>query len=421
MKRTQSGDEYKKNNPEAFEKLSKAMELSKGKVDTVFGRELAKISNSTPEDIVRLQLEDDGSLYGNREVWCNTEDRGDTLKIIQAKEKFRYCFKDTFAYRYMEKLGVAQKVVEKYGIERAIEIRGIIVDEIHDEGAYNPNRAGQNRVFLQKTNYYKYNQILDEFKNILQTPANIREKVFKNDFLLDVWTSGKKNLDSFPYWRVNNGYSLSKEEREKLDKEYKRKQNEKKAEELLMLANAPQAIKDTISGFIKNDREATAQAKERGQWYGRNYEFKTMSEIWYNNSRLEPWKLEKELELEDFYKALNYMGLGIVCLQKEPVYERKNIRQFISHVNATTRQFVSDIKKGFDAATVREMVKEDLNLWLKERVKDKWTVFIREDAQESYPDIEVKKKQKPSIKETAEVVTKSASSLIDYITKHSTL
>jgi len=321
----------------------------------------------------------------------------------------------------MKKLGVAQKVVEKYGIERAIEIKGIVVDEVHDEGAYNPNRAGQNRVFLQKASYYQYNQIIDEFRNLLQTPSNIREKVFKDDFLLDVWASGKKDLGNFPYWRLNNGYSISQEERERLDKEYKKKQNEKKAEELLMLANAPQAIKDAISGFIKNDREEAAKAKERGQWYGREYEFKTMSEIWYNNSRLEPWKLEKELELEDFYKALNYMGLGIVCLQNERACEQKNIRQFVSHVNATTRQFVSDIKKGFDAATVREMVKEDLNLWLKERVKDKWTVFIREDAQTSYPDIEVKKKKKPSIKETAEVVTKSTNSLIDYITKHSTL
>lgn len=421
MKRTLEGDNYKKNNPEAFEKLAKAMELSKGKVDTTFGRELAKIANSTPEDIVRLQREDDGNLYGNREVWCQKEDRGDTLKTKQAKEKFRYCFKDTFAYRYMEKLGVVQKVVEKGGLERVIETKGITVDEVHDGGAYNPNRAGQNRVFLQKASYYAYGSVVDEFKTILQVPANIRNKVFKDEFLLDVWTSGKKDLDNFPYWRLNNGRSLSQEERDKLNKEYHRKQNEKKAEELLMLANAPQAIKDAISGFIKSGRGEAALAKECGQWYGHYYEFKTMSAIWYNNSRLEPWKLEKELELEDFYKALSYMGLGIVCLQKERVYERKNIRQFISHVNATTRQFVSDIKKGFDAATVREMVKEDLNLWLKERVKDKWTVFIREDAQASYPDIEVKKKKKPSIKETAEVVTKSANSLIDYINKHSTL
>lgn len=421
MKRTSNGNEYKKNNPEAFEKLARAMEMSKGKVDTTFGRELAKIANSTPEDIVRLQREDDGNLYGNREVWYKSEDRGERLKAIQEREKFRYCFKDTFAYRYMAKLGVVQKMVEKDGLETAIETKGIVVDYIHEEDVYDPSKKRHNKPFINKATHYQYSDVISEFKNLLQTPASIRERIFKDEFLLDVWTSGRKDLNDFPYWSLENGYSLTDEEKKRRNKEYRKKQNEKKAEELLMLANAPQDVKDTILGYINKDKEDSARAKERGSYYGRGYEFKTLSAIWYGNTRLEPWKIEKELELEDFYKALSYMGLGIVCLQKESVYERKNIRQFISHVTATTRQFVSDIKKGFDPATVRQMVAEDLNMWLKERVKDKWTIFVRTDAPTSYPDIEVKKKKKPSMKDTANLVTKTENGLLAYIEQNLTL
>lgn len=420
MKRTESGDAYKKNNPSAFEKLAKAMEMSKGKVDTVFDRELALIPNSTPEDIVRLHKDDDGNLYGNRDVWEKKEQRGEELRLQQSKEKYCYSVKETFLYRYLEKLGLAEKIVEKNGLNRSIVSKNIVVDTKHsyEDREFDPYPRCANRDFFYKVSSYQYTALIDEFKSALQVPANVREQVFKDDFLLEVWTSGDKRLCDYPYWR--SGVN-SEDERKRLSKDYKKKQNEKKAQELVMLANAPQNIKDTISGYIKGEKEEQEKASQRHCYRGRGYRFHTLSEIWYENTRLEPWKIEKELEIEDFYKALEYMGLGIICLQSDVPYERRNIRQFISHVNATPRQFVSDIKKGFDPAAVRAMVAEDLNLWLKERVKDKWTVFIRTDAPESYPDIEVKKRKKVTVKEQAEVVTKTSSAMLEYIKQHTTL
>lgn len=423
MKRTSEGDAYKKNNPEAFAKLARAMELSHGKSDTPLARELAKIPAATAEDIVRLHKEDDRNIYGSRDVWHKKEERGEQLRYRHTKEAYRYCFKETFAYRYLEKLGIAQKLVEKEDLKRAVEVKGIVVCRTHDCDCaeFNPNARNVDGKFLVKAYNPQYNELAVEFSTVIQTPASIREKIFKDDFLLDVWTSGRKVLCDYPYWAIEGGYKWTEEQLKAMSKEYRRKQNEKKAEELLMLNNAPQDIKDTILGYINADKEKQNKARECGNHYVRSYEFRALSEIWYNNTRLEPWKIEKELELEDFYKALEYMGLGIVCLQKEHIYEKKNIRQFVSHVNATTRQFVSDIKKGFDAATVRMMVAEDLNLWLKKRVQDKWTVFVRQDAPKDYPDIEVKKKKKPSLKEEAKMVTGSEAGLLDYIKQYSTL
>lgn len=379
MKRTSEGDKLWATNPEAFNKLASAMEISKGKTDTRLARTLAELPNSTVDDIVRLQQQERDSYYNK--LWETSETRGKELRRENKRKKFAVCFNDTFAARYMRKLGLGDVLDQRKGYYNGPDQLEIDVT--------------QNVSFTHKIDRHLDSDIKAQFFAVLNTPSAIREAVFANPDLLNIWTSGRHWEPSLPRW-VEPFNSMNQDEYNKKDKEFKNKLLTKKGKEMIMLVNAPKEIQDQLIEYVKSD--------QKSQRHYSRYSLTTMADVWYHNTRLEPWKLDKELEFEDFYNALDYMGIGITNLEQASTDRRKGIRQFVTHVVSSTRRFEADIKRGHSVANVRALLVEDLNMWLKQRVEDKWVVFARTDAPEHYPDIEPKKKKQPTTT-NREVVT----------------
>lgn len=369
MRRTMAGEAYKQEKPEAFAKIARAMEISKGKSDTWLAQVLAEIPSSTAEDIVRLREEGKTHQYSQK-LWERNENRGEERKRENNNKAFAFSFNDTFAARYMRKLGLGEILDRTTGR----------YDSVFDKKML----AKDGKHFRDKISNTVNNDIRRQFFAILDTPLEIREETFGSPDMLAIWTSGRHYEPSLPRW--DGLYSgLSQVEFDKKDKEFKKKLLVKKGKEMVMLVKAPEDIKNQVVEYMKN-------ANNSKQSY-RNYCFTTMADIWYRNKRLTPWKLDKELEFEDFYNALDYMGIGFTCVEKASIENRKNIRQFVTHVVSSTRRFEADIKRGHSPTHVRALLVEDLNIWLKQRVEDKWVAFARVDAQEHYPEIEPKKKK----------------------------
>lgn len=368
MRRTKVGEAYKQEKPEAFAKIAKAMEISKGKTDTWLAQVLAEIPTSTAEDIARLRETNEERYSQN--LWKKNENRGEEKKKENKKKAFAFSFNDTFAARYMRKLGLGEildKTTSRY-------------DSVFDKKML----ATDQESFRQKIRSTVDNGIRRQFFAIMDTPLEIREEVFGSTDMLAIWTSGRHYEPSLP--RYDATYSgLRYDEFEKKNKEFKKKILVKKGKEMVMLTKAPEDIKNQVVEYMKN-------VNNRKQSY-HHYCFTTMADIWYRNTRLAPWKLDKELEFEDFYNALDYMGIGFTCVERASIENRKNIRQFVTHVVSSTRRFEADIKRGHSPTHVRALLVEDLNIWLKQRVEDKWVAFARVDAKEHYPEIEPKKKK----------------------------
>ena len=396
MKRTDTGETLKKYEPAAFEKLAKAMYLSKGKADTDLGRTLCKVPTATPEDIARLAPYNDQHPYGN--IWNKEEMRGDELKRKQFGDKFKVSLLDTFIVRYMKKLGVDIDTALSKEDRKVIEQHLVPVTE--------------NKPFYKTFGGYQFSTIINKFKSIVSTPEEIRKDVFGDGELAEIWATGRGDPAHFPYWRATPA-GMSEEQKKKQEDEFYKNQLVKRAKELVMYKFAPESIKAELRQYRADRKREEEEQKAKGNWYNRQYEFTTLSQVWYENSRLEPWKIEKELELQDFYQALEYMGLGIVCVGQAKPYNQKNIRHFVTHTIATVKRFQSDIKKGFDVANVQALVSEDLNIWLKDRVEDKWKTFVRTDAPTAYPDIEVKGKKK--VKATKEPHDEATQALINVV------
>lgn len=368
MKRTDVGNDFKKENPEAFSKLAKAMELTKGKVDTKFSKQVAEHPNSTPEIIAMLAIDNDDKYY-NR-IWEKNESRGDELRGEQKRDKFRFSFNDTFAARYMRKLGMGPILEDtKVFWEKPCE-KSMPVDS--------------NESFISKIKQHVSDQVVLQFNMILKVPSDIREGLFENPKLLKIWASGRTYRPDLPRWGEPYS-SMSSDEYNKKNKEFHDSQLKKKGKEMAMIFNAPDEFVKALTDYVDE------QSNNKNCYH--SYEFTTISDIWYQNTRLEPWKLDKELELQDFYNALDYMGLGIACQKEARSCNRKGIRQFVTHVVSSTRRFEADIKRGHSVEHVRKLLVEDLNMWLKQRVEDEWRVFIRKDAVEHYPHLEPKKKK----------------------------
>lgn len=368
MRRTRIGEAYKQEKPEAFAKIAKAMEISKGKTDTWLAQVLAEIPTSTAEDIARLREINEERHSQN--LWEKNEKRGEEKKKENKNKAFAFSFNDTFAARYMRKLGLGEILDKTTGH----------YDSVFDKKML----ATDQESFRHKIRSTVDNGIRRQFFAIMDTPLEIREEVFGNTDMLEIWTSGRHYEPSLP--RCDAPYSgLSYDEFGKKNKEFKKKILVKKGKEMVMLAKAPEDIKNQVVEYMKN-------VNNRKQSY-HHYCFTTMADIWYRNTRLAPWKLDKELEFEDFYNALDYMGIGFTCVEKASIENRKNIRQFVTHVVSSTRRFEADIKRGHSPTHVRALLVEDLNIWLKQRVEDKWVAFARVDAKEHYPEIEPKKKK----------------------------
>lgn len=368
MRRTRVGEAYKQEKPEAFAKIAKAMEISKGKTDTWLAQVLAEIPTSTAEDIARLRETNEERYSQN--LWKKNENRGEEKKKENKKKAFAFSFNDTFAARYMRKLGLGEILDKTTGH----------YDSVFDKKML----ATDQESFRYKIRSTVDNGIRRQFFAIMDTPLEIREEVFGSTDMLAIWTSGRHYEPSLP--RYDATYSgLRYDEFEKKNKEFKKKILVKKGKEMVMLTKAPEDIKNQVVEYMKN-------VNNRKQSY-HHYCFTTMADIWYRNTRLAPWKLDKELEFEDFYNALDYMGIGFTCVEKASIENRKNIRQFVTHVVSSTRRFEADIKRGHSPTHVRALLVEDLNIWLKQRVEDKWVAFARVDAKEHYPEIEPKKKK----------------------------
>lgn len=368
MRITRVGKAYKQEKPEAFAKIAKSMEISKGKTDTWLAQVLAEIPTSTAEDIARLREINEERYFQN--LWEKNENRGEEKKKENKNKSFAFSFNDTFAARYMRKLGLGE-ILDKTAIR---------YDSVFDKKML----AKDPKSFRDKIRNTVGSDIRRQFFAILDTPLEIREEIFGSQDMLAIWTSGRHYEPSLPQW--DDPYrGLSNDEFDKKDKEFKKKLLVKKGKEMVMLVKAPEDIKNQVVEYMKN-------ANNSKQSY-HDYCFTTMADIWYRNARLAPWKLDKELEFEDFYNALDYMGIGFTCVEQASIDNRKNIRQFVAHVVSSTRRFEADIKRGHSPTHVRALLVEDLNIWLKQRVEDKWVAFARVDAQEHYPEIEPKKKK----------------------------
>lgn len=393
MRRTENGKQFEHDHPYGFEKLTKAMELTRGNVNNSFAQKIAQQPLSTVDDIVRLGIGEEE--WSSQKIWDTDEYRGKNQKKGQAREKFRYCLRDTFAYRFMDKLGMAEEVIAKNNLYKYADDKVILVDTVHYDIEHNPANRNDNKTFKKKVRNYAISAFFDEFLTIASIPKEMRDKVISDKFILELWIGTTKETDRLPYWKaLPTGYS--DKQREAAEQEYSEKQREKKAKEVLMMSEAPEDVIERLKGVIADNKRKKEEAKAKARFWhtSDDYRFVPFADVWYNNQRLQAWKLERELEIEDFYKALDLMGLGIVCMDRANHNRQKNIRQFVTHVNSITRRFASDIKKGFDPADVRELIKEDLNKWLHERVEDKWEVYIRKDAPKTYPQYQSGKKKK---------------------------
>lgn len=412
MKRTKEGERFKNEQPAEYAKLAKAMSLSKGKVDTNLGQRLAKVAEATPEDIARLGRSELQNEHYCSKVWNTKKDelRGKQLKNYQAKQAYMYSFKDTFAYRYLVKLGVIQAYEKDIDARTHIAQKYITVSPEHSEGGYDPGLRRGGYHFKGKVGDYRINNYTEAFFNIVTIPMSVRKRALKDKFVIEVWTSAYNEYGYPPYLTEEELNGMTQKQ---FNEQYRRKQNEFKALDAIGVGNAPQEIKDQISEWLKGEKHPYCGVS--------SYRYHPISKAWYQNTQLHPWELAKELELEDFYKALEYMGIGIVCMEKYGGSGHKGVTQIVRHVNATTRQFVADVKKGFDPKSVREMVVQDLNAWMKGKVDNDWRFFVRTDAPATYPDIQTKKHKKPSVKETADFVSANESAMVNYIKQNMTL
>ena len=208
------------------------------------------------------------------------------------------------------------------------------------------------------------------------------------------------------------------------NEEWRKFQTEHIIKEFDQLAHMPLDLKEKMNGWTEYFGD-----KERNCYYGREklspivmhtilYGFRYPAE-------------DKVIELiREAYSVMDYIGIGVCWNYVESeqfeddgnggikydengkevhkdIYRAANrsetsfrVSAMLKKVCGNMRKFVSDIKKGFDAHDVRELVIEDLNAWCTAQARGHWQFFERDDAPKEYPDLCKKKKAKKNSNKT---------------------
>lgn len=401
MKLTEYGKKIKEATPDVYEKMSRAMFLSKGKSDGRFAVNIARIPESTVEDIIRLRDPDaNGPEYY---VWDGNlnSNRGECLRRRQARNKYRYAFEETFFYRYLNKIGLWEMFRDEYC--KSDEEKGLdfAVNALHEDGddKYTDRamrrHSYHDKTFKDKSFCYAIRNLIRAFDSFMDIDKVEREKIVSDKHLVKLWLTGSDSGEYLPRYKAPMK-GMTDEGFEHYSKYYTKFKNRCKAKELVALKFAPKDIHEKIRELEKKYEDGIKEGNSKGYAWStkRKYEFMPIARIWFGNQRLHPWEPALRLEIEDYYAALDYMGIGIVLLESEAYPSQTNIRQFVKHVISTVRKFNADINRGFDVENVRNMTVDDLNMWLKGHTKNKWTAFAKTNAPKFYPGLGKGKKSK---------------------------
>lgn len=423
---TGNGKEFKEKNPEQFEKMIKAMEMSNGKVDNLLGVLLAASDTTTAEDIVKLAsgFENDEDVknkfepivgYQYRTKFWEVE-HGRTKDEIMYNRKnlrekkfrdgFRYTFKDTYLYRAMEKIGMTTK----------------LEGERSWGGELSTYNVDEKNSYSKKLSDSKYVNSLIMYYH---SSEDLRNIIINDEVLNEMWTEQAKIQRNIykPY---------SDEERElhpitSTEDEWRKFQIKYIIQEFDQLAHMPLDVKEKMNKWVEYYKNPE---------HSRSYGQEKLPPI-VMHTILEGFRYpaeDKNMELiEEAYGVMEYMGIG-VCWNfvdseqyetnpdgsikygddGKPVYKyvfrragykemSYKVGAMLKHVSSNMRKFAADIKKGFDVKDVRELIIEDLNGWSTAQARGHWQFFERDDAPKEYPDLAKKKKAKKTATENLEL------------------
>ena len=420
---TSYGEKLRDNNPEAFEKLCKAMEKSNGKVNNPLGLLLAMSDTTTVDEVVKMASgigstdEDMRRLqpvlgYGYDNKPWKVESGRTKEKILNERRRlreerfqdsFEYNFEDTFLYRIMVNLGLSTKL-EK------------------EKGSWYRNTYS---VLNRRSSKLQDNDYVQPVVMFFHTPKDLREIILSDENLNRMWTEQAKIQRS-----IYKPYSDKEKELHPItstDEEWRKFQTTFIIREFGQIAHMPEDKKEEMNKWIEwND------SPNKNHYYG---EEKLPPIVMH--TILEGFRYpgeDKTIELvREAFEVMDYIGVGVCwnfveteTIESNPdgtikydengkevkkyVFrraERKDmsyrVGAMLKHISSSMRKFAADVKKGFDVRDVRELVVEDLNGWAQAQARGHWQFFVRDDAPEEYPDLQKKKKSNRGKKQDIEL------------------
>lgn len=409
---TTHGKEIRDNHPDKYKKLVEAMNKSNGKVNNIVGMFLAMSDTATVDDVVKMasgygtskeELKELQNIVGynyDNQPWKvvsgRTKDeilrRRKSLRQDKFNKGFTYKFEDTFLYRTMVKLGLSTKLEA-------------------EKNCWGRSTYSVNATYHSKLSDSNYVQPVMLFYHASE---NLRETILSDANLNEMWTEQAKIQRT-----VSKPWSEKEKEQHPVtstDEEWRQFQTKHIIKEFDQVAHMPIKLKKEMNDWIEYYKTS-----EEGRYYGTEKLPPMIMHTILSGFRY-PCE-DKTVELvREAYEVMDYMGIGVVwnfveteTIESNPdgsikydengkevkkvVYRRAyykdtpyRVGAMMKHISSSMRKFAADVKKGFDARDVREIVIEDLNGWSAAQARDHWKFFARDDAPTDYPDLQKKKK-----------------------------
>lgn len=410
-------------NPDKFKTLEKAMEISHGKVNSIFAAILAVLGDASAEDIVKIcntvtggddgsdlfkRINDSGFNYNygiDTDIW-RMDDNGSNArdikhqnsihhigKRIERRDKIArgYDFQDTFLYRQAVKLGIKvnhMSMPEYYSNPYNSDIKSIStiernVVQTYDNCVFMFNTMENHRERSWEGNSVSNSSYTKSFANIVtlfyHQDKSVREKILADDLLNNI-------LSKDIYIQKEVGYHTDKDCVYITNEEWREFQTQRVADEMSWYTEMP----DDIRELVKFSKEEFCDNSSCSN-------FPLLINCVRDTFRV-PCS-EKNIELtREAYAAMNYMGIGVVWNSKYDNHGKSlgygrngvNFRRIdgyhvgamLKHVSSSMRGFKADVKRGGDITSIREILVEDLNMWVVNNCRNNWKFFVLNNADE---------------------------------------
>lgn len=408
-----------------FKILEKAMELSRGKANTQDFLPLLNSKNITAEIIAEIangfndeDKDKDLSPSGYR-IWSESYGRLNVKKwgtdpdnpspVVTMKTKWKdnnangYWFRDTFIYRAMKNLGLNTKELEReMDSTTNYSTKGCIAKNVYNVGDRVSYPFTVSSGFTNRIRTYSSistcSQVQD-VKNVLnmyyQASPDLRKRILEDEKINRLFSTKAVVEKKKSYCPDNIESNIDNDE-------WRKFQIENMVQEFDWLVHAPKDAKEVIYDDIE-------RYIERGRYW--DYPLLT---ILCNKTFRYPHS-DKNVEIvREAYAVMDYMGIG-VAYNGNPDRAYKDARdvdgagvgKMLKKVSSMMRRFRSDIKKGYPVEDVREVVVDDLNIWVNTKVNGNWVFFALEGVDKDYSSIAPKPKKNCTKVSTGDIPTLS--------------
>lgn len=390
---TRTGNYLRDQHKDKFKILEEAMYKSRGKAnyaffadmlysDTVTADDIAKIANGFSDEALDKIKRDSTTDY----LWVkNNRQRrrlvGNEKREWRDKLGKEYKFKDTFIYRAMENIGLSTKeLVRELDMTAnwGFRTRVYMEKEFHNTG------DDVNFPFMVSKTYSVSDdrRVMDAIGSLTMyyhANKDLRKLIIEDDDL-NLMFSTKANI------RKNKGHAPYDVECNITDEDWRKFQIECLVQEFDWLAHAPEDIKKHIH------ENADGLIRQRSVW-----RFPLFSKMIWDKARVPFSDLSVEL-MREAYSVMEYVGIGVVWNSDKD--ENKhfdspygyNTSATLKKISSLMRRFVSDIKKGFDPIDAREIMVDDLNMFVQTKGRNMWKFYAIDGFVGDYENIMPKKK-----------------------------